>query len=283
MLTAQELRAVMPRLSQAKLNEYLPHLAQAMKEAGICTRLRKAAFLAQLAHESVQLRYMEEIASGQAYEGRKDLGNTEPGDGKRYKGRGPIQLTGRNNYRSAGRALGADLEGNPHLAAKPEWGFKIAAWFWTTRGLNELADKQNFRLITRRINGGLNGYDDRRRYYQVALEACQDDDDTPIADLIVELDGEPISEGRIDDWQGHAAAWVPLRKYEWPLDFTICLVEDLAVQIMTADGPKVLPLRKYQVNGQVVGHTPVKALREAFNLTSEWDAETRTVRLRRNS
>jgi len=118
-ITIEQLRAVMPNLSASKAAEYLPLLNTAMAEAQINTPQRKAMFLAQLAHESAQLRYFEEIASGAAYEGRKDLGNTQPGDGKRYKGRGPIQLTGRNNYRKAGQALGLDLEGNPPLAAPP--------------------------------------------------------------------------------------------------------------------------------------------------------------------
>jgi putative chitinase len=161
----------MPSLSEAKARQYLPFLNAAMNEAGITTKARQTAFLAQLAHESGGLRYFEEIASGAAYEGRRDLGNTQPGDGRRFKGRGPIQLTGRANYRAAGRALGIDLENNPRRAADPDVGFRIAAWFWKTRGLNALADQGNFREITRRINGGYNGYSDRVQYYQRAQRA----------------------------------------------------------------------------------------------------------------
>ncbi|ATB51444.1 LysM peptidoglycan-binding domain-containing protein [Corallococcus macrosporus] len=168
-VTVQQLRAVMPNLSQAKAEQYLPHLNRAMAEANITTPKRKAAFLAQLAHESGQLRYMEEIASGAAYEGRRDLGNTQPGDGVRYKGRGPIQLTGRANYRAAGRALGIDLEGNPQRAKDPDVAFRIAGWYWSSRNLNTYADAGNFREVTRRINGGYNGMADREMYYRRAL------------------------------------------------------------------------------------------------------------------
>jgi predicted chitinase/LysM repeat protein len=166
-LSKAQLLAIMP-LAKRVAAAYLPHLNFAMREAAITTPLRRAAFLAQLAHESLQLKFMEEIASGAAYEGRIDLGNTHPGDGRRFKGRGPIQLTGRNNYRDAGHALGIDLLANPKRAADPDVGFRVAGWFWTTRGLNALADKRDFDRITRRINGGLNGKTDRDRYYAVA-------------------------------------------------------------------------------------------------------------------
>jgi len=168
-VTLEQLRRVMPNLSQAKAEQYLPHLNRAMAEAGITTRNQKAAFLAQLAHESGEFRYMEEIASGAAYEGRRDLGNTQPGDGVRFKGRGPIQLTGRANYTAASKALGIDLVNNPKAAASPEVGFRTAAWFWNTRGLNSLAEAGNFREVTRRINGGFNGLASREMYYKRAL------------------------------------------------------------------------------------------------------------------
>jgi len=167
-VSLEQLMAIMPKLSRAKAEAYLPHLNAAMAEAKIDTPKRKAALLAQLAHESAEFRYFEEIASGAAYEGRKDLGNTQPGDGKRFKGRGPIQLTGRANYRAAGKALGLDLENNPTLAATPEVGFRTAAWFWTTRDLNKYADAGQFDTITRRINGGLNGKKSRDYYHNKA-------------------------------------------------------------------------------------------------------------------
>lgn len=165
MITPSDLRRIMPLLSAYKCEIYTDILNAAMSEFEIVTPEREAAFLAQLAHESGQLRYFEELASGEAYEGRADLGNTEPGDGKRYKGRGPIQITGRENYRKAGEALGLDLEDRPELAGLPEYGFRVAAWFWKSRGLNELADVGNFRLISKRINGGYNGLTDRLGYW----------------------------------------------------------------------------------------------------------------------
>ena len=123
--------------------------------------LRLAHFMAQLCHESGSFRYMEEIASGAAYEGRADLGNTVAGDGKRFKGRGPIQLTGRANYRTFGRRIGIDLERHPEIAAIPSIGLHTALEYWRDRGLNALADRDDVLGITRKINGGLNGIRDR--------------------------------------------------------------------------------------------------------------------------
>lgn len=181
-LTAAQLRSVMPRLSAERVPLFLGPLNRAMAERGIGSAVRRAAFLAQLAHESGELRFMEEIASGEAYEGRKSLGNTEPGDGKRYKGRGPIQLTGRANYRRAGTALGLDLEGQPERAADPEVGCSVAAWIWQTHGLNELADAGDFRQITRRINGGFNGLAKREAYWGRAKEVLMKPTDKGSAD-----------------------------------------------------------------------------------------------------
>src|SRR5438552_406834 len=117
MVSDSELSQIMPHLARAKRDLYLEPLQRAMAEFAINTFLREAAFLAQIAHESAELRFMEEIwgptPAQRGYEGRADLGNTQPGDGKRFKGRGPIQLTGRANYRSYGQRLGVDLESHP--------------------------------------------------------------------------------------------------------------------------------------------------------------------------
>lgn len=169
-VSVAQLRAIVPTLSAARAEQLLPHLNAAMAEAGINTPLRQAAFIAQLAHESCGLTAFEEFASGAAYEGRRDLGNTQPGDGRRYKGRGPIQLTGRYNYRAAGAALGIDLENNPTRAADIDVGFRVAAWYWNSRSLNRYADARNFDAITYRINGGYNGKAARDNYYRRALQ-----------------------------------------------------------------------------------------------------------------
>jgi len=160
-ITVQQLLGCMPGLSSSKANTVLPFMNAAMKEANVNNCARTAAFLAQLGHESGSLVYMEELASGAAYEGRRDLGNTQPGDGKRFKGRGPIQLTGRANYQKAGQALGMDLISNPTIVATNAVGFRTSAWFWSSHGLNELADQGAFSTITSRINGGQNGASDR--------------------------------------------------------------------------------------------------------------------------
>lgn len=124
--------------------------------------LRLAHFMAQLMHESGNFRYMEEIASGAAYEGRRDLGNTVAGDGRKFKGRGPIQLTGRANYRSYGRIIGIDIERHPDVAALPSIGLWTALEYWRQNNLNALADRDDLTTITKRINGGTNGLNDRR-------------------------------------------------------------------------------------------------------------------------
>ncbi len=163
MITKNELYRFSPRMAS-----YYDKLVPAMSEFEIDSKERQAAFLAQIAHESAKLRYWEEIASGAAYEGRKDLGNTHPGDGMRYKGRGPIQLTGRANYVKASAHFGIDFVSNPETVAHPDYGLRIAGWFWDTHGLNPLADTGNFDRITRIINGGYNGLAEREAYWRRA-------------------------------------------------------------------------------------------------------------------
>lgn len=171
MFSPEMLMRIMPKIPATMLQPvYFAHLRTAMQEGEITTVTRAAAFLAQLGWESGDLRYMEEIADGSAYEGRKDLGNVKPGDGPRYKGRGPIQLTGRDNYRKAGETLGLPLEDQPWQAAMPEVGFHVAVWYWTTHKLNDKADNFDFDGITRAINGGLNGKAGRDARYYNALQ-----------------------------------------------------------------------------------------------------------------
>lgn len=170
-MTPQELmHATGARIDRAI--EWLPPIEAAMAEFEINTPARQAAFLAQIGHESGGLHWLVEIwgptAVQSRYEGRVDLGNTEPGDGVKFRGRGLIQTTGRTNYQAVGDALGADLINQPELLAAPDLAARSAAWFWKTHGLNELADAGDFMRITRRINGGTNGYEDRLALYVAA-------------------------------------------------------------------------------------------------------------------
>jgi predicted chitinase len=175
-LAESDLRQIMPRIPREKFEIYLALLNWVMEDSEINTPLRAAAFLAQIAHESGELRRMEEITgpteAQRRYEPPGDqaarLGNTQPGDGERFKGRGAIQITGRANYQRYGDLLGVDLVNNPDLAATPQIGFQVAAAYWTANGLNELADAGDFTTITQRINGGLNGLEDRLKYYDIA-------------------------------------------------------------------------------------------------------------------
>lgn len=159
-------------MSQAKsrIDLFFDPLNAAMMEFNISTTARQASFLAQVGHESGQLRYVRELASGAAYEGRKDLGNTEPGDGVRFKGRGLIQITGRANYKACGDALGIDLIAHPELLESPVLACRSAAWFWRSHGLNELADAGDQTRVTRRINGGTNGLVGRLALFKVAQQ-----------------------------------------------------------------------------------------------------------------
>jgi putative chitinase len=175
MITLQTLIKIMP-FAVKRAPTFIDPLNDAMHEFDIDTGKRAAAFLAQIAHESGELRYMRELASGEAYDtGRlaTALGNTPEADsdGQKYKGRGLIQITGRANYKRCGTALGIDLIKDPALLEQPVAACRSAAWFWHSNGLNDLADRAEFRKITRRINGGYNGIEDRLKYYERALKA----------------------------------------------------------------------------------------------------------------
>jgi putative chitinase len=177
-LTIDTIRDVAPNFQgetgvrQSKIIDALgPVLENTLSEYDISTDLRVAHFLAQVCHESAGFRTTEEFAKGTAYEGRADLGNTQPGDGPRYKGRGLIQLTGRANYQEYGQALSLDLVGNPTLASDPVISLKIACEYWKRHDLNRFADLDDIKTITRRINGGLNGLEDRKAYLTRAKAA----------------------------------------------------------------------------------------------------------------
>jgi len=158
---------IMPHAA-SRVDQWIVPLNEAMDAYSINTPLRQAAFLAQIAYESGELRYVRELASGTAYEGRADLGNTQAGDGVRYKGRGLIQVTGRSNYGSCGTALHLPLIDHPEMLELPQYAALSAAWFWDSRRLNALADNGSFKEITKKINGGYNGWAQRKEYYERA-------------------------------------------------------------------------------------------------------------------
>lgn len=144
--------------------QYAQALEDACIQFGIVTALQKAHFLAQVAHESDGFRTATEYASGRAYEGRADLGNVQPGDGMRFKGRGLIQLTGRENYAAFSHAVGRGdyFLREPAAVAMLPWAAIAAGWFWKRKGLNSLADRDDVVAVTKRINGGTNGLEDRK-------------------------------------------------------------------------------------------------------------------------
>ena len=172
-ITQQQLLQILPNAGPVA-GVFVPVLNPAMVRYQIIGQKRVAAFIAQVGHESGQLKYVKEIwgptAAQVGYEGRKDLGNTVAGDGSKYRGRGLIQITGRANYMTCGEALGLDLIKQPELLEKPQHACMSAAWFWASRGLNTLADAGQFDKITQRINGGQNGAVDRQALYVRALK-----------------------------------------------------------------------------------------------------------------
>lgn len=163
-LVRQKLWIIMTSAMAARIDTFFEAILATLNRYEINTPLRMAHFLAQIAHESGCLQYTEEIASGVAYNNRPDLGNTQPDDGPRFKGRGLIQLTGRINYRDYGKSCGRDFETTdpPTLVATDaNLAVDVAGWFWNARQLNALADQDDLREITRRINGGFNGLAER--------------------------------------------------------------------------------------------------------------------------
>jgi len=154
-----------------RYRQLTPAVVQALKECGCSNENRISMWMAQIGHESGGLRYMEEIADGSAYEGRHDLGNTQTGDGRKFKGRGPIQVTGRSNYQKLSdwayqKRLTPEPNffiNNPHQLSTDQYGFLGVVWYWTVARpqINSLCDSNDINAVTRAINGGLNGIEDR--------------------------------------------------------------------------------------------------------------------------
>ena len=167
-LTSRVLREIMPHCPSMDL--WADVLWTTIRLSEAISVPRAAALLATVAHECGECRWLVE-KSGAAYEGRKTLGNTEKGDGQKYRGRGLIHLTGRSNYDHYGRIIGVNLTLYPEEAAAPLIAGQVTAAYWKEHSCNELADRFQFKDITRRINGGLNGLALRQSYYLRALEA----------------------------------------------------------------------------------------------------------------
>ncbi len=163
LITNEQLKQIYPYSTQTNRDKYLPYINQFALEYKMDEPEILSAFLAQIGHESGQLRYVEEIASGKAYENRKDLGNTNKGDGVLYKGRGLIQITGRSNYTTLSESLKIDFISNPYLLKEPIYAVLSAFWYWETRKLKRWSTlkESDFIILTKRINGGLNGYKNR--------------------------------------------------------------------------------------------------------------------------
>lgn len=162
----------------ARADKWAEAMTSGMVAGKIVTRLCVAAFLAQVGHESGSLVYTKERGGPSyfaKYEGRKDLGNTQPGDGAKFCGRGLIQVTGRSNYRLCSLALFGDerLLSNPDLLERPEWAVGSAVWYWTKNDLNSLAEADRFTDLTRKINGRTNGLEDRKERYKLALSVLR--------------------------------------------------------------------------------------------------------------
>ncbi|WP_456426261.1 glycoside hydrolase family 19 protein [Rhodocaloribacter sp.] len=164
-LTADTLADLIAPEPRARAEPFVEPLNETMRRYAVDTFRRQSHFLAQVLHESGRLRFLEELwgptPAQERYEGRADLGNTRPGDGFRFRGRGLIQLTGRANYEAYGRDTGIDYVADPDAVAALPAAVDVAGWFWRKRNLNALADLNDVYRVTRRINGGLNGIADR--------------------------------------------------------------------------------------------------------------------------
>jgi putative chitinase len=170
LLTLDGLFAITRVVSKVEIEPFLQPLNEGFERFQVNTPLRVCHFLAQVLHESGEFRWMEELADGGAYEGRADLGNVQAGDGYRFKGRGLIQVTGRANYSQISKDLNIDYLNSPQRLAKIPDCVNSAFWFWNSRNLSRWADVDDFDRITRIVNGGYNGYEDRKKYLTRAKE-----------------------------------------------------------------------------------------------------------------
>ncbi|MGD9581161.1 MAG: glycoside hydrolase family 19 protein [Vampirovibrionia bacterium] len=186
------MKEIVPKVSlyrKIKQDKYIDEISDDLNDIlnkyEINTKLRISHFFGQITHECDGFCTLEEYASGVAYENRKDLGNTNPGDGKRYKGRGYIQITGKANYELYGRLLGLDLINNPELLLVPKNGLLVSCEYWKQHDLNKYADDDDITKITKKINGGYNGLDYRKQYFNKSKTICDILDGTTNAKLSI--------------------------------------------------------------------------------------------------
>ncbi|SHE56340.1 glycoside hydrolase family 19 protein [Dysgonomonas macrotermitis] len=186
LITEDQLKKIYPYSSKTNRDLYLPYLNKYFHKYGVDTFERICAFLAQVGHESGQLKYVEEIASGKAYDTGSlavKLGNTpEPdGDGQKYKGKGLIQVTGKTNYQKftnwciGNNISDIDFVKHPEMLKEPEYAVLSAFWYWSVNILNRYATlkEDDFRKLTKVINGGLNGYADRKEIWDKAKDVLK--------------------------------------------------------------------------------------------------------------
>ncbi len=224
-ISVQQLLQIFPA-SPSRVSLFAEPLSAAMVAYHINNPARVAAFVAQVGYESAHFNHLveslafnasrlaavwpnrfaegpgkpnalalqlgghPEAIANSVYANRLGNGPPESGDGWRFRGRGLIQLTGRSNYQAAGVALGLDLESKPEWLEEPGYACLSAAWFWAVHGLNELADSGDFKTITSRINGGLNGYDGRAALWAAARRALAESSQGEAVDQVVEVDGQ---------------------------------------------------------------------------------------------
>jgi putative chitinase len=176
-LKAEHLHAILPNAPAGDIEEELPYIHRVMREYQINTKLRYAAFIANVAKESGELYYVEEIADGWDYEWRQDLGNTQEGDGPRFKGHGYIQITRRNNHSVVGKALGVDAISDPEVLTRMPYAWLSAGYYWrymsSWSDLNDYADDGDFEKTVLGVRGGPDP--ERRWYYDKAMEVLPDD------------------------------------------------------------------------------------------------------------
>ncbi|MER8387326.1 glycoside hydrolase family 19 protein [Mesorhizobium sp. M1380] len=258
-LTAALLRKISKGTPNAtNMNSVLIALDRFGAATGLDQPHRLAHFLSQIMHESGSFKYDQEIASGAAYDGRKDLGNTVKGDGKRFKGRGPMQLTGRKNYAAFTKWARKLDPSAPDFVAHPEqvntdpWEGASAIWYWdvgnpTGKSLNAYADQNNAEMITKRVNGGLNGYADRLEYYDRAALVMLDYGPTEYERFQTNAQKTGDYKGKVDGDPGpqtraalHARLVKLTAKPEWAPEVKaapVTTVEPVAVPVKELEKP----------------------------------------------